>query len=47
MLEKIIETFSHYYVPNVEVKDLNVLIDGKRFFELPVEDEKEASEKNI
>ena len=25
-------SFSHYYVPNVNIKDFNVLIDGKRFF---------------
>ena len=24
--------FSHYYMPNVEIKDFNVLIDGKSFF---------------
>ena len=23
--------FSHYYVPNVKIKDFNVLIDGKSF----------------
>ena len=28
-------SFSHYYVPNIEIKDFNVLIDGKSFFELP------------
>ena len=28
--------FSHYYVPNVEIKDFNVLIDGKIFFDLSV-----------
>ena len=27
-----IESFSHYYVPNVEIKDFSVLIDGKSFF---------------
>ena len=26
------DSFSHYYVPNVEIKDFNVLIDGKSFF---------------
>ena len=31
------DSFSHYYVPNVEIKDFNVLIDGKSFFDLPVE----------
>ena len=25
------DSFSDYYVPNVEIKDFNVLIDGKRF----------------
>ena len=34
------DSFSHYY----EIKDFNVLIDGKRFFDLPVKNE-EASEK--
>ena len=37
--------FSHYYVPNVRIKDFNVLIDGKSFFDLPVEYEEEAYEK--
>ena len=41
------DSFSHYYVPNVEIKDLNVLIDGKSFFELPVKNEEEAYEKII
>ena len=26
------DIFSLYYVPNVEIKDFNVLIDGKRLF---------------
>ena len=39
------DSFSEYYVPNVEIKDFNVLIDGKRFFDLPVKNEEEASEK--
>ena len=52
LLEKIIQkkgyrdTFSHYYVPNVEIKDFHVLIDGKSFFDLPVKNE-EAYEKII
>ena len=37
--------FSHYYVPNVEIKDFNVLIDGKRFFDLPVKNQEEAYKK--
>ena len=41
------DSFSHYYVPNVEMKDFNVLIDGKSFFDLPVKSEEEAYEKII
>ena len=41
------DSFSHYYVPNVEIKDFNVLIDGKSFFDLPVKNEEEAYEKII
>ena len=26
------DSFSHYFVPNVEIRDFNVLIDGKSFF---------------
>ena len=37
-------SFSQYYVPNIEIKDFNVLIDGKSFFDLPVKN-KEAYEK--
>ena len=39
--------FSHYYVPNVEIKDFNVLIDGKSFFDLAVNNEEKAYEKII
>ena len=41
------DSFSHYYLPNVEIKDFNVLIDGKSFFDLPVKKEKEAYEEII
>ena len=43
------DSFSHYYVPKVEIKDFNcnVLIDGKSFFNLPVKNEEEAYEKII
>ena len=41
------DSFSHYYVPNIEIKDFNVLIDGKSFFDLPVKSEEEAYEKII
>ena len=39
------DSFPHYYVPNVEIKDFNVLTDGKSFFDLPVKHEEEAYEK--
>ena len=39
------DSFSDYYVPNVEIKDFNVLIHGKRFFDLPVKNEEESYEK--
>ena len=35
-------SFSKYYVPTVEIKDFNVLIDGKPFFEIPVKNKEEA-----
>ena len=38
-------SFSKYYVPKVEVKDFNVLIDGKSFFDVPIKDKEEAYEK--
>ena len=41
------DSFSHYYVPKVEIKDFSVLIDGKSFFDLPVKNEEEAYEKII
>ena len=41
------ESFSHYYVPNVEIKDFNVFIDGKSFFDLPVINEEETYEKIV
>ena len=37
--------FSDYYVPNIEIKDFNILIYGKSFFDLPVKNEDEAYEK--
>ena len=37
----------HYYVPNVEIKDFNVLMDGKCFFDFPVKSEEEAYQKII
>ena len=45
VITEVMNPFSHYYVPNVEIKDFNVLIDGKIFFNLPVKHEEEAYEK--
>ena len=39
------DSFSDYYVTKVEMKDFNILIDGKSFFDLPVKNEEEAYEK--
>ena len=36
---------SKYYVKIFEIKDFNVLIDGKSFFDLPVKKKKETYEK--
>ena len=41
------DSSSHYYVPNVEIKDFSILIDGKSLFDLPVKNEEEAYEKII
>ena len=35
-------SFSKYYVPKVKIKDFNVLIDGKPFFEIPVKNKEET-----
>ena len=40
-------SFSKYYVPSVEIKDVNVLVDGKPFFEIPVKNKEEAYETII
>ena len=39
------DSFLHYYLPNVEIKYFNVLIDRKSFFDLPVKNEEDAYEK--
>ena len=38
-------SFSKYYVPDVQIKDLNVLIDGKSFFEMPIKMKKKHTNK--
>ena len=35
-----------YYLPNVELKDCNIMIDGKKLFDLPIKDNK-VTYKNI
>ena len=39
--------FSKYYTPSVEIKNINVLIDGKRFFDVPIKNKEETYEANI
>ena len=39
--------FSKYYAPKVEIKDFNVLIDGKPFFEILVKNKEETYEPII
>ena len=41
------ESFSQFYLPNVMVKDFNVIIDKLAFFDLPIKTEEEAYEKII
>ena len=40
-------SFLKYYVPNVQIKAFNVLIDGKGFFDMPIKNGEEAYEKII
>ena len=40
-------SFSEYYVPKVEIKDFNVLVDGEPFFEISVKHKEEAYEAII
>ena len=40
------DSLSNYYVPNVRIKDFNVLIDEKSFFNLPVKNEKKSLRKS-
>ena len=40
-------SFSKYYLPKTEIKDFNVLLDGKPFFEVPVKIKEESCEAII
>ena len=37
--------FSKYYVPNVQMKDFDVLINGKNFFDMPIKNGEETYEQ--
>ena len=39
--------FSEYYVPEIEIKDYDVLIDQKQFFEIPIKNKEETYEAII
>ena len=41
------QSFSQFYIPDVMVKDYNVIIDKLAFFDLPVKTKEEAYEKII
>ena len=41
------DSFWHYYVPNIRIKDFNILIDGNSFFNQPVKDKEETYDKII
>ena len=40
------QSFSQFYLPNVMVKEYNVIIDKLAFFNLPIKTEEEAYENN-
>ena len=40
-------SFSKCYISKVEIKDFNVLMDGKPFFEIPIKNKEEAYEEII
>ena len=41
------KSFSKYHVPNVQIKDFNVLIDGKSFFDMAIKNEEETYKQII
>ena len=40
-------SFSKYYVPTIQIKDFNVLIDGKSFSDTPIKNGEETYEQII
>ena len=41
------DSFDKYYIPLVEIKDFNALIDNKPFYDQPIKSKQEAYEKHI
>ena len=39
--------FDKYYIPLVEIKDFNGLIDNKSFFDQPIKQKQKAYEKTV
>ena len=40
-------SFSRYYVPNVQIQDFNVLINGKYFFDIPIKNGEKTCDQII
>ena len=40
-------SFSEYYLPNIQINDFNLLMDGKSFFDIPTKDDEETYEQII
>ena len=40
-------SFSKYYTPTIEIKEFNVLTDGKSFFDVPIKSKEETYEAII
>ena len=40
-------SFSKYYIPNVQIKDFNLLIDGKSFYDIPVKNDEDTYKQII
>ena len=39
--------FSKYYVPNVQIRDFNVIINGKSLFDMPIKNGEETYKQVI
>ena len=40
-------SFSKYYTPNVQMKNVNIFIDGKSFSDVPIKNKEETYQKII